>query len=160
MNICARYPYVFGVNMAVDFQGYWFYEPYLGGLLPIAPFLLVGLACIPSVFSKSKQSQKAAIIFSLIVASVILFADFQIASITMRYFSDFSWLLILLVFGVLLQTPGFVEGKGVIFRITVALIGLTILLGFWILLSPDRYGALVSTCPSVFYGVAQMLCLV
>ena len=160
LNICARYPYVFGVDMAVDYQGYWFYEPYLGGLLAIAPFLLVGLACIPSVFSKSRQSQKAAIIFSLIVASVILFADFQIASITMRYFSDFSWLLILLVFGVLLQTPGFAEGEGVIFRITVPLIGLTIFLGFWILLSPDRYGALASTCPSVFYGVAQMLCLV
>ena len=60
----------------------------------------------------------------------------------------------------LLQAPGFVEGNGVIFRIAVPLIGLTILLGFWILLSPDRYGDLASTCPSVFYGVAQMLCLV
>ena len=55
LNICARYPYVFGVDMSVDFQGYWFYEPYLGGLLAIAPFLLVGLACIPSVDVYKRQ---------------------------------------------------------------------------------------------------------
>lgn len=160
LNIKATYPYVFGIDMAVDYQGYWFFEPYLGGLFSFAPMLVLCPFSITRVLGRCGTEGKLWLYICLFIAGSILFADFQIASITMRYFSDFAWLLILLTWGSVLLCPSYADKSSFMFLLPILLTATGVLVGFWALLSPDRWGALVSTCPSLYYGLSHFLCLV
>ncbi|OFK23332.1 hypothetical protein [Olsenella sp. HMSC062G07] len=94
ISLCARFPYILAANMAVDYQGYWFFEPYLGGAAWFCPliFTLFGLRS----HLRGKSGLSVRLVPTLVIlAAVILFVDFQVASVTTRYFNDFMWLLIL-----------------------------------------------------------------
>lgn len=159
LSISAHYPYIFGIDMSVNYQGFWFYEPYLGGLIAFAPILLM-LYRLPNWLKSRSIPLRMFALVALCIAAIILFADFQIASITMRYFSDFAWLALIVCWLVVATEPtdsndALTRPSGLV--IVLATMGLVI--GFWSLLSPDRYAALIWSCPSVYYGVQNALCL-
>lgn len=158
-SVNARYPYVYGVNMAVDYQGYWFYEPFLGGFFWFAP-IAATIFFAPRWFKRHRGSIRILVASLLVIAFVILFADYQIASITTRYFNDFSWLVLISTWLMLWSEDHALSTKTLLLQVLYVAIIAGIILNVWCLLSPDRYGSLASTCPTLYYGIASLFNLV
>lgn len=156
-NISAAFPYISTSNMNVDFQGFWFFEPFLGGLLFYAP-LCIALLCMPKLI-KTKNSNGALgfSMVSLCLALFILFADFQVASITMRYFSDFAWLLLLSTWTVLLTKEERIMRNRNYQAIIVTMVLFGLAANMWCLLADGRYAPMIETCPSLYYTISSWL---
>lgn len=157
LTMSASFPYITGADLSVDYQGVWFYEPYLGGFFTFAPIGLavftVGIWRKRLAASHDTCNLKLLVGILLAVAVVILFVDFQVASITTRYFNDFGWAL-LLVSWIVVWTEQYAvtRSKYLLFIVAVA-VAIGFILNFWVLLSPNRYGALQGTFPSLYYMV-------
>ncbi len=154
--VSAQYPFFHAVDMSVDYQGYWFYEPFLGGFLPFAPVVLT-LFLYPCWRRRHELSTRLLAFACMVIAGVILFADFQIASITTRYFNDFSWLLLIATWLMLWSEEELLRRHAPIRGVLVSVTVLGCVLNALCLLSPDRYGALIASCPSIYYGLAVLL---
>lgn len=155
-NISARFPYFEAVNMSVDYQGSWFYEPFLGGFFPFAPVCYL-LVLLPGWLKSHNGKLRVAILMLLIVASIILFLDFQIASITTRYFNDFGWMIILATCIMLCSEHRGLDSCPALKSIVFILVALGPLLNIAALFSTARYGALISSCPSLYYIIYWLI---
>lgn len=155
LTMSASFPYIVGANLSVDYQGVWFFEPYLGGFFTFAPIALtvftVGIWRKRSAASQDGCNLKLLIGILLAVSVVILFVDFQVASITTRYFNDFGWALLLASWIVIWDEQDTIMKSRYLLFIVVAAVAVGFVLNFWVLLSPNRYGALQGTFPSLYY---------
>lgn len=152
--VSASYPYLHAVDMNVDYQGYWFYEPYLGGFFSFAPIVFI-LFLLPGRLKEYQSLLGRFIVFCCILALIILFADLQIASITTRYFNDFSWLLLIPAWMMIGADLDFLRKHPSVFAVVIVAAFVGVSLNMVALLSPDRYGALIQTCPSVYYSLSS-----
>ena len=161
LNINLEYPFIHGINMLNNYQGFWFYEPYLGGFLAFAPICLA----LPVMWFKREELKGSGIwwicVVFLCIALVISGLDAQIASITYRYFGDFGWLLLIATWLAIWQSCKSYSakrlGKSVWLAALVTLVALGLVVNGWSLLSDDRYSAMVDTFPALYYGIKSSL---
>ncbi len=157
ITIVAQFPYMVEANMAVDYQGLWYTEMYLGGFMWFCPltFILLGIV---SWFKKCKNGElKMFVVVMLVIAVIILFADFQIATITTRYFNDFSWLLIVASLCILWTSNDWEKKAGVLTKVVVTALFVGVALNVLALFSDGRYGAMSEMCPRIFNAVSTWL---
>ena len=107
--ITTNFPFVRETYLTSDYLGQTIRENFFGGIL-ISHFVLCGSFAYASVRNKIKNREiKLFWIISVCAAVIILMADTGMAGILVRYITDFSWLLFLGAFAVLLQMLA--EGK-------------------------------------------------
>lgn len=151
-SISASYPFISAANMSTDFQGYWFYEPFLGGFIAFSPICLLIFGIEKPIIYKYKSTYKLCLTM-IGLAIGILFLDFQIASVTTRYFNDFSWLL-LISDHIMLSLENQNVGPR---RISTLLVALGFCLNILALFSAGRYTPMSVYCPTMYYGLKTWL---
>ncbi len=157
ITIVAQYPFMMESNMAVDYQGLWYTEPYLGGFMWFCPvtFILLGVV---SWFKKCENGElKMLVVAMLVLAVIILFADFQIATITTRYFNDFSWLLIVPSLCILWTNKDWEKKSGDLTKVVMTAMFVGVALNVLALFSDGRYAAMVDSCPRIYNAVSSWL---
>lgn len=158
LNINASYPFIHGIDMSVDYQGFWFFEPYLGGFFAFSP-VCCALLLIYHFRNELRASGLLGMVAMLCAISLVIVSfDLQAASITTRYFSDFAWMLLvsswLVIFSMLISfRDGMLCRSSVILSSIVVFAALGVTLQFWCLLSDGRYAAMSSSCPAIYYSV-------
>lgn len=139
----------------------WTNEPVFGGFFAFAPAALVVFALFGV---RMRRALKARGVLGVCATSVILaVATLVIVSyvsgVTMRYFADFAWLIVvpatMVIWSVMVgeRTQGNVRVSGWLAAL--------VLLGFplycWTFLATSRFGAIVDASPSLYYGAEALL---
>lgn len=160
-NVNLTFPYLHGIDMSTDFQGLWFYEPHLGGFFAFAPVCVV-LVLLWLKRDAVKRVGLVPLYWSMLALALVLVVfDFQMASITSRYFGDFGWLLLLaswLVAWAVVHEDENHARMDTLFGIAlVALTAFGCMLTLWSFLSEGRYGILANACPGVYYAIKSWL---
>ncbi|MPN57604.1 hypothetical protein SDC9_205298 [bioreactor metagenome] len=127
-------------------------EPFFGGFLAFSPASIFIFASFKKQKILGECGLRGICICALILAGFIMIVDMQVASISMRYFSDFGWLLAIVGICVAyFYTDGAnASNKDLILKVFVCLVLLGVFLNCWNLLSDGRYGELVSSNSTLY----------
>ncbi len=95
MHIEPQFPFITGIEVSTDYQGYMFIDKMIGGFFALN---MLALFCF-WIFRirKKMMSQKVfgLAAFSFGLAAVLIELDVQIGGISQRYMIDYGWLLML-----------------------------------------------------------------
>ena len=139
----------------------WTNEPVFGGFFAFAPAALVVFALFGV---RMRRALKARGVLGICATSVILAGTTlvivsYVSGVTMRYFADFAWLIVvpatMVIWSVMVgeRTQGNVRVSGWLAAL--------VLLGFplycWTFLATSRFGAIMDASPSLYYGAEALL---
>ena len=139
----------------------WTNEPVFGGFFAFAPAALVVFALFGV---RMRRALKARGVLGICATSVILAVTTlvivsYVSGVTMRYFADFAWLIVvpatMVIWSVMVgeRTQGNVRVSGWLAAL--------VLLGFplycWTFLATSRFGAIMDASPSLYYGAEALL---
>lgn len=161
LSIVPSFPYIQTIDMtAVDFQGLYYYEPYMGGFFIFSPIALFAIL----LFAKRRELLPLTLRLGgimVVIAFVVLAADLQIASVTMRYFGDFGWLLLIAAWLAIWNLWGEVavakRGAWSVTSLIVAITAFGVFANFWCLPCDGRYAPLSSAFPTIYYTLQSWL---
>lgn len=136
-------------------------EPYFGEWVPVEPFYgsflfftppSIGIIALPAVREQlSKKRLGGICAVSLAIGLALMIISPQVASVSMRYFSDFGWAILIPVLAVWPCLVERYESKAT--RLKAAFVALSLLgvsLYLWTMLCTERFHALVYTSPDVY----------
>ncbi len=158
----AGYPFIHAIDELAGLPAcLWTNEPVYGGFFAFAPaafavFALAGKKMRSSLAERGVRGLAAACI---VLAAVVLVVVSYVSGVTMRYFADFAWLLVLPATLVLWETMDAERAQGEI-RTSGSLSALVIAglpLYCWTFLATTRFGALAAASPWVYNGVEALL---
>jgi len=96
VDVDFLFPYIKPTSVTAKYLGVTIKEPTFGGLFAISSFSWLSmLTFIRSDNPSADKTPKRLAIASIIAALILIIADTQMAGILQRYFSDFSWLILL-----------------------------------------------------------------
>lgn len=100
LNITPEFPFIHIVNASFPTMSEMFVEPFFGSIFSLAPVALF-IFGLRSVKQEIKQRNLMVFMYSALgLALLIVVADSAVASISMRYYGDFSWMIILVAISV------------------------------------------------------------
>ncbi len=134
-------------------------EPYLGGFFVFAPACLAILGLWH--FRNELRGKRLLAMCGVccVFAVILMVISAQVASISMRYFSDFCWAVLIPALCVWLAS--FEKNTGSRAYVWVAVVFAVLVLGgellnYWSLLSPARYGSFASFNPEFYESIAAL----
>lgn len=136
-------------------------ESVFGGFFAFAP---AALAVFALFGARTRRLLKArgvlgVCVASAILAAVILVVVSYVSGVTMRYFADFAYLIIIpatmVAWGVMADEQA--QGCVRISSWLAALVFAGLPLYCWTFLATSRFGALVDTFPAIYYGAEALL---
>ena len=159
LQIQPQFPFINGVEVATDYQGYMFIDKMIGGFFALN---LLALFCfwifrLRKKMAAGKTFGLAA--FCFILAAVIIELDVQIGGISQRYMIDYGWLLmltaILAILTILDNTDihGYYAYLKVVIVLTVFCIGVNYLSVF----SDGQAISVRNYNPALFYRIKYLL---
>lgn len=134
-------------------------EPFYGGFFAFTPaaIALVGIVH----FRKDLKGRRlfGLCVTCIVIALVLMLLSAQVASISMRYFSDFAWALTIPALCVWLAWMDSAEGNRKRLLVATALFAALVLIGvflsYWSLLADGRYGEMAYMNPNVYGMIAS-----
>ena len=158
----SGYPFVHAIDEVAELPTcLWTNEPVYGGFFAFAPaaFAAFALAGRKTRSSLARRGACGFAIACVALAVVVLIVVSYVSGVTMRYFADFAWLLVLPATLVLWDTMESERARSEI-RSSGSLSALVIA-GFplycWTFLATTRFGALVAASPWIYNGVEALL---
>lgn len=157
LRVEPSFPFLSEISGLSSYHGELHIEPYYGGLFAFSPACLF-IFTWPLVARMEQKRQRDINLFVIVcVALMLVFAitDVQVASISMRYQSDFAWLAVIASVLCLLSllSATTMNLRNYIIGCFSALVLMGLFLSTLNLLSIGRYGQLVSTNPALYYLV-------
>ena len=158
----ADYPFIHAVN---DVSGLpdvlWTNEPVFGGLFAFAPAAL-------AVFALFREKTRCALddrgilgvcVACAALALVVLVVVSSVSGVTMRYFADFAWLIVIPATAVMWDVMARERVQGRVRRAgwIAAAVFAGLPLYCWTFLAIARFGALVSSSPQIYHAVEALL---
>lgn len=157
LTVTTAFPYVHLTTMEADFQGIWFFEPYVGGFFALSPVALFAFGAFRKKDAALDDACRPLALVCWVIAMVIAVADFTVASITQRYHSDFAWALLIcaaLVIWSRWQRP---ETPAAYKSVVVGLLFLGAFLVGLAEFAPGTYVDMAHGCPTLYYFVKYQL---
>ena len=158
----SGYPFVHAIDEVAELPTcLWTNEPVYGGFFAFAPaaFAVFALAGRKTRSSLARRGACGFATACVALAVVVLIVVSYVSGVTMRYFADFAWLLVLPATLVLWNTMESERARSEI-RSSGSLSALVIA-GFplycWTFLATTRFGALVAASPWIYNGVEALL---
>ncbi|MGN8718413.1 hypothetical protein ACTNEU_09380 [Ellagibacter isourolithinifaciens] len=155
------YPFTHAIDEVAGLPAcLWTNDPVYGGFFAFAPAALVvfTLAGKRARSSLAERGARGLAIACVALAAVVLVVVSYVSGVTMRYFADFAWLLVLPATFVLWDTMEAERERGEI-RVSGSLSALVVA-GFplycWTFLATTRFGALVFSSPKIFSGMEAL----
>ncbi len=160
--IGGEFPSISTLNSALVPQGMYDYltnEPFYGGYFVFFPVSFCGFYAL---FSRKMREAYHLQAFSWVcafVALAIVIVDMRVSGVTMRYFSDFGWLITLpTVFALWhILASDRVRRHAFVAGLFVALIFLSYALYGWSYLGVERFDAITYTNPALFDFARHLL---
>ena len=158
----AGYPFIHAVDELAGLPVcLWTNEPVYGGFFAFAPaaFAVFALAGKKMHSSLAERGVRGLAVACIVLAMVVLVVVSYVSGVTMRYFADFAWLLVLPATLVLWETMDAERARGEI-RVSGSLSALVIAglpLYCWTFLATTRFGALAAASPWIYNGVEALL---
>ena len=158
----SGYPFIRAVNEITSLPAFlWTNEPVYGGFFAFAPAALIVFALFgkKTRLSLAERGASGLAIACIALAAVVLIVVSYVSGVTMRYFADFAWLLVLpatLVLWNMMEgefTQGTILSSGALSAFVLA--GLP--LYCWTFLATTRFGAIVVSVPWFFDGVEALI---
>ena len=134
-------------------------EPFYGGFFAFTPAAIAIVGIVH--FRKDLKGRRlfGVCIGCIVVALVLMLMSAQVASISMRYFSDFAWALTIPALCVWLAWMDKAQGNRKRLLIAIALFAALVLFGeflsYWNLLADGRYGEMIYMNPNVYGTIAS-----
>ena len=139
----------------------WTNEPVFGGFFAFAP---AALAVFALFGTRTRRLLETRGVFgvcatSTMLAAIILVVVSYVSGVTMRYFADFAWLIVIpatvVIWGIIAdeQAQGDVRVSGWL----AALVFVGFFLYCWTFLATSRFGALVDASPAIYFGAEALL---
>ena len=158
----AGYPFIHAVDELAGLPAcLWTNEPVYGGFFAFAPaaFAVFALAGEKTRSSLAERGALGLAAACVALAAVVLVVVSYVSGVTMRYFADFAWLLVLPATLVLWNEMEGERARGEV-RTSGSLSALAIA-GFplycWTFLATTRFGALIVASPWIYNGVDALL---
>ena len=158
----AGYPFIHAVDEVAGLPAcLWTNEPVYGGFFAFAPAALIVFALVgkKTRSSLAEHGVRGLAIACVALTAVVLVVVSYVSGVTMRYFADFAWLLVLSATLVLWNAMEAERARGEI-RVSGSLSALVVA-GFplycWTFLATTRFGALVVASPWIYNGVEALL---
>ena len=159
LHIEPQFPFITGIEVTTDYQGYMFIDKMIGGFFALN---LLALFCfwifrLRKRMAANKVFGLAAVSFGL--AALLVELDVQIGGISQRYMIDYGWLLMLsalLAILTILETSdrhGFYAYLKVILLLTVLCVGVNYLSVF----SDGQAISVRDNNPELFYRIRYLL---
>ena len=159
--IQGEYPFLYAVDSVACLPAVmWTNEPVFGGFFAFAP---AGFAVFALVRSRTRSSfgtrgTSCICLTCVALAAIALMIVSYVSGVTMRYFADFAWLIIIPATMVIWSLMADERAQGDV-RVSGWLAAL-VLIGFplycWTFLAAPRFGAIVGASPSLYYGVEAL----
>lgn len=160
--IQGDYPFLHAVDDVVGLPAVmWTNEPVFGGFFTFAPAALAAFALFGARTRRALKSRGALGVCatSAILAVVVLVVAGSVSGVTMRYFADFAWLIILpatmAIWNVMAdeRAQGGVRSSGWLAALVLA--GLP--LYCWTFLATSRFGSIADASPAIYNGIEALL---
>lgn len=159
--IQGEYPFLYAVDSVACLPAVmWTNEPVFGGFFAFAPAGFAVFALFRSRTRSSFGARGASCICltCMALAAITLVIVSYVSGVTMRYFADFAWLIIIPATMVIWSLMADERAQGDV-RVSGWLAAL-VLIGFplycWTFLAAPRFGAIVDASPSLYYGVEAL----
>lgn len=159
--IQGEYPFLYAVDSVACLPAVmWTNEPVFGGFFAFAP---AGFAVFALFRSRTRSSfgtrgTSCICLTCVALAAIALMIVSYVSGVTMRYFADFAWLIIIPATMVIWSLMADERAQGDV-RVSGWLAAL-VLIGFplycWTFLAAPRFGAIVGASPSLYYGVEAL----
>lgn len=167
VNISGTFPYISSLygwgNEPVDFMGYIFIDPLLGGLFTTAPVLLLSFLVFKRRESLKRHDLFYFCITALALAALLLFTDLEMAGITLRYQLDFAYPVALctaVIICDILNDPAVKSEKKLhklVGDIIIALVIFTVLFNLFSLINNSQPYSLNTSDPSSYYSAKYLI---
>ncbi|NMA07044.1 MAG: hypothetical protein GX928_04965 [Ruminococcaceae bacterium] len=96
VDVDFLFPYIKPTSVTAKYLGVTIKEPTFGGIFAVSSFSWLSLLSFrKSGKPSADKTPKRLAVASIIAALILIIADTQMAGILQRYFSDFSWLILL-----------------------------------------------------------------
>lgn len=161
-QVTSTFPYIQAVNQVSGFPSCLFTnEPVFGGFFAFAPVALAVL-CLFARSVRGRLALRGTLGLSLgclVLAVAVLVVVSYVSGVTMRYYADFAWLVLIAAVLVIWEIMESERERGSV-RASSWLAALTLaglLLYLWTFLGTARFGALITTCPAVFNAAEAFL---
>lgn len=159
----AGYPFLHAID---DVSGLpaalWTNEPVFGGFFAFAPAALAAFALVGGGETRCALADAGVLgicATCAALATAILVVVGSVSGVTMRYFADFAWLIIIPALMVIWNVMARERAQGRVrfsgWLAVAVLAGLP--LYCWTFLATARFGALVAASPWIYYGVEALL---
>lgn len=157
LRVEPSFPFLSEIGGLSSYHGELHIEPYYGGLFAFSPACLFIFTWPLVARGEQKRPIDINLFVIVCIALMLVFAitDVQVASISMRYQSDFAWLAVIASVLCLLSllSAATINVRNHIIGWFSALVILGMVLSALNLFSIGRYGQLVSTNPALYYLV-------
>lgn len=150
LDIKAQFPYLDQIEWRSEVP----VEPFYGSFFAFTPAALAILGLWTVRKQLAERHLLGVSLTCCAIALVLMVLSAQVASISMRYFSDFAWALLIPALCVWLAWFERAEGNRRKTIVLIAVFAVLVLAGealsYWNLLSVDRYGALAWMNPNFY----------
>jgi hypothetical protein len=156
-NIFESFPFFANCAPVTKYMGVTIYEHTYGGVFFITPVLLFSLFAYTKTTRTTLKARGMLLPVALchLFAFIIVFADITMSCVTIRYMSDFVWLLMLAAFAVILCLIEYVGNENkrrlrYIFSITFMV---SMVINILLVFVRYRMLSMNTSNPDVFYGI-------
>ncbi len=154
LDIKAQFPYL----DQIDWRSEVPVEPFYGGFFAFTPAALSILGLWTVRKQLAERHLLGVSLLCLAITLVLMVVSAQVASVSMRYFSDFAWALLIPALCVWFAWFERAEGSRRKFVALIAVFAVLVLAGealsYWNLLSVGRYGEVIWMNPN-FYALME-----
>ena len=159
LHIQPQFPFITGIEVATDYQGYMFIDKMIGGF-----FALNSLALFCFWFFRLRKKMAARktfglAAFSFALAVVLIELDVQVGGISQRYMIDYGWLLMLtaiLAILTILDSSDF-HGYYAYLKVLIVLSVLCISVNYLSAFSDGQAISVRDYNPALFYRIRYLL---
>lgn len=159
LHIQPQFPFITGIEVATDYQGYMFIDKMLGGFFALN---LLALFCFWIFRIRKKMADRrvfglAAFAFGL--AAVLIEMDIQIGGISQRYMIDYGWLLMLAAVLAILTILDDADTYGyyAYLKVVIVLAALCIGVNYLTVFSDGQAISVRTYNPELFYRIRYLL---
>lgn len=153
-------PFIRPLSVITAYQGKTIWEEMYGGILFLSPFLLsIGAA---GVRKKNLIEKKLWVIFilSIVLSTIVIIADTEMAGILARYMQDFAWLLFIAANLVVLSFFEMTLEKvysDFLKNTLKVLAGITVVVNLLLFLEPGETNSLLEAAPEIYLKIAHII---
>ncbi len=159
LHIQSQFPFITGIEVATDYQGYMFIDKMVGGFFALNS---LALFCFWIFRLRKKMASKKTFglaACSFAVAVLLIELDIQVGGISQRYMIDYGWLLMLtavLAILTILDNADF-HGYYAYLKVLIVLAALCICVNYLSVFSDGQAISVRSYNPALFYRIKYLL---